>query len=174
MEKHDEGHCKTANNCKKCQLNKHKINTKEPMTITTTPIKPFDVVIIDTIGLMSLTFFNWYRFFRLCYYPNVAFSNIALLYLTGFVLNEDFFFILEIENVHHHYIYQEISMDEIWIDFEFTYNVNDRSFCTFYLAKLNIHGFKSFFRIILDIFCWPLMLPCFIRIPTGAFSNRRI
>lgn len=36
--------------CQKCLLNKPRQATKEPMTITATPIKPFDVVIIDTIG----------------------------------------------------------------------------------------------------------------------------
>lgn len=37
-------------NCQKCQLNKVKIGQKEPMTITNTPQKPFDVVIVDTVG----------------------------------------------------------------------------------------------------------------------------
>lgn len=36
--------------CENCRLNKHKIYTKEPMVITDTPSKPFDLVIIDTIG----------------------------------------------------------------------------------------------------------------------------
>lgn len=36
--------------CKICKLNKHKPYTKEPMIITETPQKPFDIVEIDTIG----------------------------------------------------------------------------------------------------------------------------
>lgn len=36
--------------CKKCQINKGRIKQIEPMTITTTPQKAFDIVCIDTIG----------------------------------------------------------------------------------------------------------------------------
>lgn len=36
--------------CQKCQLNKIKRHTKEPMTITKTPQGTFDVMIVDTIG----------------------------------------------------------------------------------------------------------------------------
>lgn len=36
--------------CENCRVNKHKVYTKEPMVITQTPDKPFDLVIIDTIG----------------------------------------------------------------------------------------------------------------------------
>lgn len=39
--------------CKTCQLNKPKPANREPMTITPTPQRPFDVVIIDTIGPIS-------------------------------------------------------------------------------------------------------------------------
>lgn len=40
-------------NCENCRVNKHKIYTKEPMVITETPSKPFDLVIIDTIGPLA-------------------------------------------------------------------------------------------------------------------------
>lgn len=36
--------------CTKCIQNKHKLNTKEAFVETTTPVRPFDVVSIDTIG----------------------------------------------------------------------------------------------------------------------------
>lgn len=41
---------KFIENCQNCQTNKHKIYTREPMVITETPARPFDLVIIDTIG----------------------------------------------------------------------------------------------------------------------------
>lgn len=41
--------------CNKFQLNKHKRQTKQEMTLTPRPIKPFDIVIIDTIGPMTKT-----------------------------------------------------------------------------------------------------------------------
>lgn len=34
-------------NCPKCQMNKHSKNSKENMTITTTPQRPFDVIELD-------------------------------------------------------------------------------------------------------------------------------
>ncbi|XP_067638314.1 retrovirus-related Pol polyprotein from transposon 412 isoform X1 [Eurosta solidaginis] len=37
-------------NCKKCLLNKVKPKTKENLVLTPTPCKPFDFVVIDTIG----------------------------------------------------------------------------------------------------------------------------
>lgn len=36
--------------CPQCQLNKSKIQNSEPFTITPTPFKAFDIVIIDTVG----------------------------------------------------------------------------------------------------------------------------
>lgn len=45
-------HTKT---CHECQTNKIKTHTKEPMTITQTPAKPFDLVILDTIGPLPKT-----------------------------------------------------------------------------------------------------------------------
>ncbi|XP_067622234.1 retrovirus-related Pol polyprotein from transposon 412 isoform X2 [Eurosta solidaginis] len=41
---------KFVKNCKKCLLNKVKPKTKENLVLTPTPCKPFDIVIIDTIG----------------------------------------------------------------------------------------------------------------------------
>lgn len=37
-------------NSKNCKINKHHPHTKEEMSITNTPTKPFDTLIIDTIG----------------------------------------------------------------------------------------------------------------------------
>lgn len=42
--------------CNQCLLNKPKQATKEPLTITSTPMKPFDVVIIDTIGPLQRSY----------------------------------------------------------------------------------------------------------------------
>lgn len=46
---------KFVRKCEKCQKNKHQRHTKEPMTIIPTPIKQFDIVIIDTKGPMTKT-----------------------------------------------------------------------------------------------------------------------
>lgn len=43
-------------NCDKCTLNKPKPRTKEHMTITDTPNKPFDTMIIDTVGPLTKSF----------------------------------------------------------------------------------------------------------------------
>lgn len=42
--------------CEKCILNKPKTATREPMKITATPQKPFDVVEVDTIGPFQKSF----------------------------------------------------------------------------------------------------------------------
>lgn len=42
-------------NCEKCKLNKVNSHTREPMAITPTPQKPFEIIIIDTIGPLSKT-----------------------------------------------------------------------------------------------------------------------
>lgn len=42
-------------NCQQCLLNKSKEATKEKLIITPTPIKPFDVVLIDLIGKLKRT-----------------------------------------------------------------------------------------------------------------------
>lgn len=44
--------------CQQCLVNKPKPATKEPMKITATPQKPFDVVEIDTIGPFQRSFHN--------------------------------------------------------------------------------------------------------------------
>lgn len=41
--------------CEKCKLNKTDNHTKERFVITTTPSKPFDLILIDTIGPLPLT-----------------------------------------------------------------------------------------------------------------------
>ncbi|XP_067633073.1 retrovirus-related Pol polyprotein from transposon 412 isoform X3 [Eurosta solidaginis] len=41
---------KFVKNCEKCLLNKVKPKTKENLVLTETPCKPFDIVVIDTIG----------------------------------------------------------------------------------------------------------------------------
>lgn len=42
-----------VNNCKKCNLNKVKPGNTEELFLTPTPIKPFDIVVIDTIGPLT-------------------------------------------------------------------------------------------------------------------------
>lgn len=46
---------KFVKNCKECMLSKPKMGTREPMAITPTPQKPFDSIIVDTIGPMPTT-----------------------------------------------------------------------------------------------------------------------
>lgn len=46
---------KYVNNCKSCMLNKPKRKTFEKLKITATPQKPFDVVILDTVGPLKKT-----------------------------------------------------------------------------------------------------------------------
>lgn len=41
--------------CPDCLLNKPKMSTKQPLKITETPQKPFDIVAIDTIGPLPET-----------------------------------------------------------------------------------------------------------------------
>lgn len=44
---------KFVKTCELCKLNKIKPHTREPMVITETPAKPFDMVQIDTIGPLA-------------------------------------------------------------------------------------------------------------------------
>lgn len=46
---------KFVKKCEKCMLSKPKRGTREPMAITPTPQKPFDSIIVDTIGPMTTT-----------------------------------------------------------------------------------------------------------------------
>lgn len=46
---------KFVKNCEKCLLNKIKIGSKEPLVMTETPAKPFDKVVIDTIGPLPVS-----------------------------------------------------------------------------------------------------------------------
>lgn len=46
-------------NCTKCQLNKPKRKNFETMSLTPTPQRPFDVVIIDTVGPLPITYYNY-------------------------------------------------------------------------------------------------------------------
>lgn len=41
--------------CEKCKFNKVTTHTNERFMLTTTPTKPFDVVVVDTIGLLPVT-----------------------------------------------------------------------------------------------------------------------
>ena len=52
---------KFIKNCPSCLKNKIKYSSKEPMLITKTPQKPFDIVVIDTIGPLPVTS-NGYRY----------------------------------------------------------------------------------------------------------------
>lgn len=44
-----------TNQCKKCKLNKIQSHTREAMVLTPTPQKPFDTIIVDTIGPLQKT-----------------------------------------------------------------------------------------------------------------------
>lgn len=44
-----------VNKCEDCQRNKVNFNIKEPMCITSSPSKPFDTLIIDTVGPLPMT-----------------------------------------------------------------------------------------------------------------------
>lgn len=71
---------KFVKNCSKCQLNKPKQKNKEAMTITPTPRKPFDVLIVDTIGpLPKSEMNNLYAVTMMCdfskYLVTVAIPN---------------------------------------------------------------------------------------------------
>lgn len=46
---------KFVRECEKCLLNKIKIGSKEPLVITETPAKPFDKIIVDTIGPLPVS-----------------------------------------------------------------------------------------------------------------------
>ena len=46
---------KFVSNCHKCKINKPKIKITEEMVVTPTPQKPFDVVIVDTMGPLNVT-----------------------------------------------------------------------------------------------------------------------
>lgn len=46
---------KYCKGCHKCQVNKSRPGHREEMTITTTPMNPFDLVIVDTIGPLKKT-----------------------------------------------------------------------------------------------------------------------
>ena len=52
---------KFVKNCDLCGKNKVKINVKEPITITKTPQKPLDRVVIDTVGPLPVSS-NGYRY----------------------------------------------------------------------------------------------------------------
>lgn len=49
---------KYVKNCHECLINKVKPKTKENIVLTPTPCKPFEEVIIDTIGRLSETKFG--------------------------------------------------------------------------------------------------------------------
>lgn len=53
-------------NCKKCTTNKVKPSTKSEMVITPTPLKPFDTMIIDTVGPLRGTGTNKYALTMMC------------------------------------------------------------------------------------------------------------
>lgn len=46
---------KFVKECSKCKLTKVTVKNKEPMVITSTPLRPFDVVVIDTIGPLPVS-----------------------------------------------------------------------------------------------------------------------
>lgn len=50
---------KHVRECMKCKLSKPNQKTKQIMTITKTPLRPFDLVQIDTIGPLPKTIDNF-------------------------------------------------------------------------------------------------------------------
>ncbi|HBK82994.1 MAG TPA: hypothetical protein DDZ41_05260 [Flavobacterium sp.] len=69
-----------VNNCEKCKLNKPKNKHIEPLQITYTPQKPFELVIVDTIGPLTMsTYGNKYAVTMICdltkYLITVAIPN---------------------------------------------------------------------------------------------------
>lgn len=46
---------KFVTKCSKCQKNKFKPKTIEPLQLTKTPEKPFDLILVDTIGPFNIT-----------------------------------------------------------------------------------------------------------------------
>lgn len=71
---------KFVRNCPKCQINKVRPSSKEGMTITKTPQKPFDVIVIDTIGpFVKSNAGNFYAITMICdltkYLISVAVEN---------------------------------------------------------------------------------------------------
>lgn len=53
--------------CKQCNLNKVKIGNKEKLTLTPTPNKPFDIVVLDTIGPLPISKYgNKYAVTMIC------------------------------------------------------------------------------------------------------------
>lgn len=53
--------------CRECTLNKVKVGTREQLTLTPTPVNPFDVVILDTIGpLPTSKYENKYAVTLIC------------------------------------------------------------------------------------------------------------
>lgn len=82
--------------CIKCKLNKPQRKTKEPLVITDTPGKPFDVVIIDTIGPLQTSINgNQYALTMMCDFtkflvaapmPNKSAKAIAKTMFDHFIL----------------------------------------------------------------------------------------
>lgn len=47
---------KFVKNCNKCQVNKVRPGSKEPLVLTPTPQRPFDIVVVDTIGPLQKSY----------------------------------------------------------------------------------------------------------------------
>lgn len=87
---------KFVKSCNKCKLNKPKIKVKAPMTITKTPQKPFDVVIIDTVGpLPKSNYGNVYiltmicdlsKYLVTCPIPDKSANTVAKAIVNNFIL----------------------------------------------------------------------------------------
>lgn len=71
---------KYVRNCQTCLLNKPRNKTKQPLKVVATPQKPFDVVVIDTVGPLPTTDFgNKYAVTAICeltkYLVTIAIPN---------------------------------------------------------------------------------------------------
>ena len=83
-------------NCEHCLLNKVRPGNKEPLALTKTPLKPFDILVIDTIGPLPMSETgNQYALTAICdltkyviagAMPNKEAKTVAKTLMTHFVL----------------------------------------------------------------------------------------
>ena len=87
---------KFVKSCEKCLLNKVKIGNREPLLLTKTPQKPFDRIIVDTIGPLCTTekgnkyavtaICDLTKYVVVCAVPNKEAPTVSRALLTSVVL----------------------------------------------------------------------------------------
>lgn len=75
-----------VNKCDKCKLNKPRRKTRQEITVTKTPQKPFDVVISDTVGpIPKIDSGNTYAITVMCdstkYFLKIPVKNRVLRFM---------------------------------------------------------------------------------------------